>query len=169
MSYVKILIAIAIVYLVHGYYLTSPSHVQKFIEQHQLLSMKNVNEACEQFTDDIEGKIYYVTPIERWEVEGGKGELCGYMQKGQAAMVLTEGSVTTMLQDMKVRRGSFPFTKATASYKQVTEMRMDGQTMRGIKIKIDSETQNTVEIKRTLTGLKFSKVESIGSATMKQL
>lgn len=91
------------------------------------------------------------------------------MQKGQAAMVQTEGSVTTMLQDMQVRRGGFPFTKATASYKQVTEMRMDGQTIRGIKIKIDSETQNKVEIKRTFTGLKFSKVESTGSAEMKPL
>lgn len=169
MGYLKLLGIVAILYFAYGYYLTSPSNVKKFIEQHQLLSMKNVNEACEQFTDDIEGKIYHDTPFERWEVEGGKNELCGYMQKGQAAMVLTEGSVTTALLDMQVKRGGFPFTKATASYRQVTEMRMDGQTMRGIKIKVDSETKNTVEIKRTFTGLKFSKIESIGSATMKPL
>lgn len=162
MGYLKILAVIALVYLAHSYYLTSPSNVRKFIEQHELLSMKNVNEACDNYTDDMEVSLYMDEPDRYWEVEGGKDEMCGFLQKGQAALVLSEGSVTTSFHDMNIVRGGFPFTKATATYTQMAEVNMDGQTMRGIKVKLTSKTHDKIELKRTFTGLKISKVEAKG-------
>lgn len=163
MGYVKILVVLGVIYLVQGYYLTRPAGIQKFIEQHNLLAMKDINRACDQYDDKVEVSIYFVEPTQHWEVEGGKNELCGYMQKGQAAFVLTDAQVTTSLHDMKVTPSGFPFMKAAASYRQIGEVIMRPQGG-SFAVKITSETDDKLEIKRTLMGLKITKVHSTGKS-----
>lgn len=168
MGYVKILVVLGVIYLVQGYYLTRPAGIQKFIEQHNLLAMKDINRACDQYDDKVEVSIYFVEPTQHWEVEGGKNELCGYMQKGQAVFVLTDAQVTTSLHDMKVTPSGFPFMRATASYRQISEMIMKPQGS-SFSVKVISETDDKLEIKRTLTGLKITKVISTGKSSIKPI
>lgn len=168
MGYVKILVVLGVIYLVQGYYLTRPAGIQKFIEQHNLLAMKDINRACDQYDDKVEVSIYFNEPNNRWEVEGGKNELCGYMQKGQAVFVLTDAQVTTSLHDMKVTPSGFPFMRATASYRQISEMIMKPQGS-SFSVKVISETDDKLEIKRTLTGLKITKVISTGKSSIKPI
>lgn len=168
MGYAKILVVLGVLYLVQGYYLTRPAGIQKFIEQHNLLSMQDANRACEQYDDKVEVSLYFDEPDRRWEVEGGKDEICAHLQKGQAAFVFMNANVTTSLHNMQVKPSGFPFTKATATYRQISEMTMqpDGSPF---AVKVISETDDKLEIERTLTGLKITKIHATGKVRAKPI
>lgn len=159
MALIKLLLAIVVLYMGQSYYLTSPSHVEDFLNHHNALALQDVNKACEDFSDNIEGSLYHDTPAGHWEVEGGKNELCGYMRQSQATMVVTQGNINVHFENMQVKRG-FPWQKATAEYDEISDVTMGKLTMHG-------KTHDKFDIKRTLTGLQIIKVNSIGSITAK--
>lgn len=128
--------------------------------------MQDANQACEQYDDKVEVSLYFDEPDGRSEVEGGKDEICAYLKKGQAAFVFMNASVSTSLHDMQVRPSGFPFLKATATYRQTSEiiMQPDGSPF---AVKMSSVSDDKLEIKRTLTGLKITKMHGTGKVKVK--
>lgn len=82
--------------------------------------------------------------------------------------MLVNAQTTPIIQDMKVVQDGFPFAGATATYKQVSEATMDSPNGQNEPtIKIISESYDMVKLKYTLTGLKFTKIDSKGNSKIK--
>lgn len=155
MGYLKLLIVIIVIYMGQSYYLMSPSHVEIFIINNNALAMQDPVKACDNYTDDVATSIYFEMPTGHWEVEGGKDELCGYIRQGQAAMVVTQGSISSTLENVKVL-SSFPWQTATAEYDELSTTSM-GKTG-----DFHSSSHDIVTLKRTLTGLKITQITAKG-------
>lgn len=155
MGYLKLLAVVAVLFMLQSYYLMSSSHVEKFIFDNNALAMQDPVKACDNYTDDVQASIYYDMPTGHWEVEGGKDELCGYIRQGQAAMVVTQGSMSAMLENIKVTT-NFPWQTATAEYDELSTASM------GQAGSFNSKSHDSIAIKRTLTGLKITKITSTG-------
>lgn len=155
MGYLKLLAIMAVLFMGQSYYLTSANHVEKFIAENNALAMQDPVKACDNYTDDVEASIYYDMPIGHWEVEGGKDELCGYIRQGQAAMVVTQGSMSASLANVKVTT-RFPWLTAIAEYDE------SSTTSMGKAGTFNSKSHDVIELKRTLTGLKIRKITAKG-------
>lgn len=62
-----------------------PASIEKYLQELSLKSRK-IPEACEMVDDKIDVSIRQETPTGTWEVEGGKDELCGFMEQGRATI-----------------------------------------------------------------------------------
>ena len=159
MGWFKLLIAAGALYLAQSYYLLTPSHIESFLMDHQVLAMNDPVAACDDYSDDIEVMIHHTTPDGRWEVEGGKNELCGYMKQSQAALVVTQASASGHFENMDVST-SFPWQSARANYDEISNVTM------GALGSISSKTHDTLKIERTLTGLEIVSITSTGGANV---
>ncbi|MEN6670299.1 hypothetical protein AAJP47_07980 [Psychrobacter sp. B38] len=155
MGWFKLLVAGIVLYLGQGYYLLSPSHVEKFLNDHNTLAMNDPVAACDNYSDDVTVMINHRTPEGTWEVEGGKDELCGYMRQSQASLVVLQASTSGYFENMSVTT-SFPWRKAQASFDEINNVKV------GSIGSISSKTHEILNIKRTLTGLQITSVTSTG-------
>ncbi|WP_201595257.1 hypothetical protein [Psychrobacter vallis] len=155
MGWFKLLIACVVLYLGQSYYLLSSSHVEKFLFDHNTLAMNDPVAACGNYSNDVMVMINHTTPEGTWEVEGGKDEMCGYMRQAQAALVVMQANTSGHFENMLVNT-SFPWQNARTSYDEISNVRM------GSMGSISSKTHDTLEIKRTLTGLEIVSVTSTG-------
>lgn len=159
MGWFKLLTAAGALYLAQSYYLLTPSHVETFLMEHQTQAMNDPVAACDNYSDEVEVTINHRTPAGTWEVEGGKDEICGYMKQSQAALVVMQASTSGYFDGMSVNTG-FPWQKARASYDEINNVSM------GAIGAISSTTHDTIDIKRTLTGLEIVSVNSVGGANV---
>ncbi|MFB2538908.1 MULTISPECIES: hypothetical protein [unclassified Acinetobacter] len=156
MNALKFLIVIVLLYMAQSYYLMSNGHVKDFIEQAEMKSMQDPVAACEYYSDDVEVNMNLQAPGGHWEVEGGKDELCGFIRQNQAAAVVMQSDVNWTFDNVKIN-SRFPWQNAKADYEMTGSQTVMGHT-------IQSHTKNAIEIKRTLTGLKITKVNVTGGA-----
>lgn len=110
--------------------------------------------ACDDYTDDVEVVLTAEGRRGRWEVEGGKNELCGYLRQAAAAFTVLQASTNTRFDDVRIERGPFPWMRARVTYTQVTSVSAGGIPP------LEIESRDVLELQRGLTGLKIRSVES---------
>lgn len=152
----KIIIALMITggYYAHGRWTFSEMNVQRWVAEHSARAMSGDSKACDDFSDDVEVNLVSHEKGGRWEVEGGKNEICGYLKQASAAFILLQASTSSRFENFSIERSGFPWTKATVSYTE--RMTVDS----GIAPTLRGSSKDTLIISRTLGGLKIMSVKS---------
>lgn len=142
------------VFYAHARISFSEPKVMNWLMSHSTRAMSGDTAACDDYTDDVEVVLTASGRSGRWEVEGGKNELCGYLRQAAAAFTVMQAQVETRYEDIEIQPASFPWMEASVSYTQITDVRVGGLPP------VTIETVDTLTLRRGLTGLKISAVES---------
>jgi hypothetical protein len=152
-----------------GFYLSgrqqfSEAHVRKFLLDQTVNVFQGNNEtACDTFADDVEVTIDDRSPQGRWEVEGGKDEVCGYIKQASASFVVLGAQVNTILDNLEIRRSGFPWMTAELAYRQKTSIAAGG----GAPIPpMTAVSEDRMTVKRTLDGLRITRLEARSRTTV---
>src|SRR4029077_4185928 len=86
------LLGLGAVYYAHGAHTFSQSSVQSWIADHEAREMSGSYSACNDYADDVEVSLTSERTKWRWEVEGGKEEICGYIKQNAAALTVLQAS-----------------------------------------------------------------------------
>ncbi len=141
----------------HGRLMFTESRVMPLVTQNTMQVFSGDNKACDFYTDDVQVDLESDQRAGRWEVEGGKDELCGYLRKAAAAFVLLDAQVHTEYSDVKLERKGFPWTEATLHYTEHVTVQTD--KLPTMTFTSDDE----LILVRTLTGVKVRSVHSRGT------
>ena len=141
-------------YYLHGRTTFSEAHVMNWLGKHEAAAMSGDPAACEDFTDDLQVSLTAEGTRGRWEVEGGKNEICGYLKQSAAALTVLQASTNADFSDVKIVREGFPWTAARVSYRQRTAIRAE----RVPETTVTSE--DALVLVRTPSGLKIKSLES---------
>lgn len=107
----------------HGRYTFSEPKVMGWLVQHTAHGMQGDSAACDDYADDVKVELTAKGLRGRWEVEGGKEEICGYLKQSSAALTLVQARTQTEFEDVRITRGGFPWTTARVQYTQRTPCR----------------------------------------------
>ena len=93
----KLLFAAALcaAFYAHAKTLFAEHKVMRFVADHSMRSMSGDSAACDDFTSDMEVSLTSTGAMKRWEVEGGKDEMCGYMRQSSAAFTVLQARTQT--------------------------------------------------------------------------
>ncbi len=140
----------------HGRMVFNEARVMPQVAAHTLKVYQGDAAACDFYTDDVQVELVAEQSAGRWEVEGGKDELCGYLRKAGAAFVVLDAQVVNEFSDVALDRGGFPWTEATLRYTQHV-------TVRAAKLpEMVFSSEDELVLVRTLTGVKVRSVRSQG-------
>jgi len=151
--FIFVLLAVGSMYL-HARVTFSESRVNYWLVNHSVRFMQGDQSACDDYDSDVEVTLTAEGRRGRWEVEGGKDEICGYMKQASAAFIVLQASTESVLSNVKIEAGGFPWTKARVSFKETTTVRVKGMPSMTI------ESNDTVLLARTFTGVKIKSLES---------
>lgn len=150
-----VLLALAcVLYYAYARNSFSETRVTSWLMDHSVRAMSGDTNACHDYTDDLEVTLTAQGQRGRWEVEGGKDEMCGYLRQAAAGFTVLQASTNTQFEDVRVERGGFPWTKAKVSYTQRTSVRAGSIPTMTI------ESEDTVELVRTMAGTKIRSIQS---------
>ena len=141
----------------HGRLMFTESRVMPLVTQNTMQVFSGDNKACDFYTDDVQVDLESDQRAGRWEVEGGKDELCGYLRKAAAAFVLLGAQVHTEYSDVKLERKGFPWTEATLRYTEHVTVQADKLPT------MNFTSDDELILVRTLTGVKVRSVHSRGT------
>jgi hypothetical protein len=132
----------------------SETRVTNWLGEHSMKAMSGDPRACDDYADDMQVTLSAHGRKGRWEVEGGKDQMCGYLKQGAAVFTVLQARTNTEFHDLKVVRGGFPWTRARVIYSQQT--RVEAAGVPGFTIISEDE----LELRRTFTGVKIGSVRS---------
>lgn len=136
----------------------SESNVQKFLLDQAINTYRGNNETvCDTFADDTEVDVVDRGPQGRWEVQGGKDEVCGYIKQAAAAYLVLRARMETSVEDLVIRRGGFPWRTAEVSYRQKAVISAGNGPPIPTFTAVSDERMT---LKRTLGGLKITRLEA---------
>jgi hypothetical protein len=144
-------------YYLHGRTSFSEAHVMNWLGKHEASAMSGDPAACNDFTDDLQVSLTAEGARGRWEVEGGKNEMCGYLRQSAAVFTVLQASTNADFSDVKIVREGFPWTRARVSYRQRTAIRAE----RVPEATVNSEDE--LVLVRTPSGLRIKSVNSSSS------
>lgn len=124
------------------------------LTKHDAKALSGDTSACDDFASDLAVSLTAESAKGRWEVEGGKDEMCGYLKEASAALTVLHASTSSDFNDVTITRSGFPWMTAEVHYKQRTTITASNLPQ------ITSESDDVVQLKRTLTGLKIQSVKS---------
>lgn len=154
MKKIVLLVALFAGFYLHGRTSFSESHVTSWLGKHSARAMSGDPGACDNFADDLEVALTAEGAKGRWEVEGGKNEMCGYLRQAAAVFTVLQASTSSEFSGLRVVRGGFPWTTARVTYTERTSV----QAARVPGFQIESEDE--LVLVRTLSGLKIKSVKS---------
>src|SRR5262249_28097809 len=93
-----------VAYYAYGAHMFSQGSLQSWISNHDAREWSGSDSACEDYADDVEVSVTDDRPKGRWEVEGGKEEICGYIRKSSAAFTLLDAETSTTYEDLSIKR-----------------------------------------------------------------
>lgn len=138
----------------HGRLMFTESRVMPLVAAHASQVYSGDTRACDFYTDDLQVDLEADQRAGRWEVEGGKDELCGYLRKAAAGFVLLDAQLHTEFSNVSLERKGFPWTEATLRYTEQTTMQSSKlPTMTFI-------SEDELVLVRTLTGVKVRALHS---------
>jgi hypothetical protein len=156
--------------MVGGFYLSgrqqfSDSYLRNYLLEHTANVYQGNNEsACEVFDDDAVVSIEDSQPDSQQEVEGGKNQVCGYIKQTSASYAIlgvNPGSLISVLDKFEVIRSDFPWMTAQVSYQQKSTIKIG----EGPQV-MSSYSDGNLTLKRTLLGLRITRLEAKGYTTM---
>lgn len=142
----------------------SERNVRQFLLDQAVNSFSGNNETvCNTFSDDVEVKVEDHGPQGRWEVEGGKDEICGYLRQASASFLILKPHLETTVDDLKIQRAGFPWTTADITYQENTSISAgNGPPMPPMVASSDDR----MTLKRTLRGLRITRLEARSRTTV---
>ena len=148
-------------YCAYGAHMFSQGSLQSWIANHDTREWSGSDSACEDYADDVEVSVLAEGLKGRWEVEGGKEEICGYIRKAAAAYTLLDAETSTRYEDLIIKRSGFPWHSAVVTFKQRTEIHA------GPLPTMVSVGDEELTLKRTFGGLKIVHLQ-VNSRTFAQ-
>lgn len=124
------------------------------MQEHLRKTMTGDNAFCDDFADDMKVSISAEGGDGPMEMEGGKAELCEYTKQTVAAFRVIRASTHSQFDDVRVVRSGFPWLKAEVTYAQTMTVQANGIPS------LTTESQETLVLVRTLSGLKIKSVKS---------
>jgi len=155
------LLGLGVAYYAYGAHTFSQGSVQRWIADHEVREMSGSESACDDYADDVEVSLTAENAKGRWEVEGGKNEMCGYIKQAAAVFTVLQAETQSTYEDVSIQRSGFPWRTAVVTFKQRTDIR----AQRVPAMVATSDEQLT--LKRTLSGLKIIHLEAT-SNTVRQ-
>lgn len=153
----KKILLVAIVfaaYFGHARIVFSEPRIMAWVATHSAKAMSGDMAACDDYADDMEVTLTAAGRRGRWEVEGGKNEMCGYLKQAAAVFTVLQARTHTDFDQIEVTRSGFPWMSATVKYVQRTNV--SGTHVPGFTI----ESEDTLVLVRTLSGIKIKTVNS---------
>jgi hypothetical protein len=152
-----------------GFYLSgqrqfSEDNLRKFLLD-QAVNIYNGNHetVCNTFSDDVKVNIVDRSPQGRWEVEGGKDQVCGYIKQASASFVVMGANIHTSVDNLTIQRSGFPWMTAELAYQQKTSITAG----RGAPVPpLTAVSDDRMTLKRTLGGLRITRLEAQSRTTM---
>lgn len=142
-----------LLYAVYAKQQFSNTAVEKWLVGHSVKVMSGSDGFCDDFADNIEVSLISYSAQGNLEVKGGKNELCAYIKQSAAAMTVMQAHTQSQFSDIKITRKGFPWITAEVSYIEHGTLTMGKQT-------IYSKSNDTMVLKRTLGGMKVTKLDS---------
>jgi len=154
-----ILIALALLggFYAHGRYTFSEPQVMGWLTKHSAHSMQGDSVACDDYADDVKVALTAKGLRGRWEVEGGKQEMCGYLKQSSAALTVLQARTQTEFEDVHITRGGFPWTTASVKYTQRTSAQA------GPMPSLTIVSEDAMVLARTTSGLRIRELQSESS------
>lgn len=147
-------LALFAAFFAHGKFVFSESNVTSMLTKHNVKALSGDSSACDDYANDVTVELTAEDPRGRWEVEGGKGELCGYLKQASAALTVLQASTSSEFTDVSIVRSGFPWTTAVVKYTEHT-------TINAANIpQVMSVSHDEVTVSRSLTGLKIIALKS---------
>ncbi len=140
----------------YGRLVFTESHLLPLLTAHTLKVYDGDAGACDFYDDEVLVDVVQDSALGRWEVEGGKGELCDFLRKTAAGFTLLDADVNTEFSNISLQRGGFPWTEATLRYTEHVSV----QGARLPEMVFSSEDE--LVLVRTLTGVKVKALHSRG-------
>jgi hypothetical protein len=144
-------------YYLHGRTVFAESHVMAWVGQHHASAMAGDPAACADFSDELEASLTADGAHGRWEVEGGKHEMCGYLKQAAAVFTVLQASTSAEFDNVRIVRAGFPWTHARVSYRQRTAIRAGRLPDAAIA------SEDELVLVRTLSGLQIKSLKSTSS------
>ncbi|CAN7604599.1 hypothetical protein [Acidovorax sp. LjRoot117] len=141
----------------HARFTFSEPRVMGWLTQHTARALQGDSAACDDYTDDVKVELTAKGQRGRWEVEGGKAELCGYLKQSSAALTVLQAHTQTEFDNVRITRGGFPWTTARLQYTQRTSVQAQG--LPGMSM----VSEDTVVLARTASGLRIRELQSQSS------
>ncbi|QPF72036.1 hypothetical protein G8A07_03205 [Roseateles sp. DAIF2] len=131
--------------------------VASWLVQHSARAMSGDSAACDDYVDQVEVNLIADGRRGKWEVEGGKEEMCGYLKQAAAAFTVLQARTHSEFDEIRIVREGFPWTSARVSYSQRMTVQADGLPAMTVK------GEDELVVVRTLTGLKIKSLKSRSS------
>lgn len=144
-------------YYLHARTSFSEAHVMRWLGTHEASAMSGDTGACADFSDDLQVSLTADGRRGRWEVEGGKDQMCGYLKQASAALTLLQASTSADFSEVRIVRDGFPWTRARVSYRQRTTIRAERMP------ETDIVSDDQLVLVRTLSGLRIESLTSTSS------
>lgn len=154
MRLVLISIALFAAFFAHAKIVLSESSVMSMLTKHNVKALSGDSSACDDYANDVTVELTAENPRGRWEVEGGKAELCGYLKQASAALTVLQASTSSEFTDVSIVRSGFPWTTAVGKYTEKTTINAANTPQ------VMSISHDEVTVSRSLTGLKIIALKS---------
>lgn len=128
-----------------------------WLVQQSAQAMSGDSAACDAYADNLQVNLSADGQRGKWEVEGGKEEMCAYLKQAAAAFTVLQARTQSEFGDLRIVRDGFPWTSARVSYTQRMTVEANGlptMTVTG---------EDALVVVRTLSGLKIKSIESRSS------
>ncbi|MCX2860478.1 hypothetical protein OOZ63_01320 [Paucibacter sp. PLA-PC-4] len=78
--------------------------------------MSEESSACDAYADNLQVTLSPDGRRGKWDVEGGKQEMCDYLKQAAAAFTVLQARTHCEFDDIRIVRDGFPWTSARVSY-----------------------------------------------------
>ncbi|TFW03416.1 hypothetical protein E4K72_12480 [Oxalobacteraceae bacterium OM1] len=154
MKKILLLIVLFAAFFAHAKIVFSEPRVMAWVAAHAAKAMSGEAAACDDYTDDMAVTLTAAGARGRWEVEGGKGEMCGYLKQAAAVFTVLQARTQTQFDDVVVTPTGFPWLSAKVKYTQRTSVSA------GRVPEFTIESEDTLVLVRTLSGIKIKAIDS---------
>jgi hypothetical protein len=151
---ITISIALFAAFYAHSKIVFSESNVMSMLTRHNTKALSGDSAACDDYANDVAVELTAEDHRGRWEVEGGKDELCGYLKQASAALTVLQASTSSEFTDVSISRSGFPWTTATVKYTERTVVSAAHVP------EFTSVSHDEMKLARSFTGLKIIAVRS---------
>lgn len=151
---ITISMALFAAFYAHSKIVFSESNVMSMLTKHNTKALSGDSSACDDYSNDVVVDLTAEDPRGRWEVEGGKDELCGYLKQASAALTVLQASTSSEFTDVSISHSGFPWMTARVKYTERTVINAAHVPA------VTSVAHDEVTLSRSLTGLKIIALKS---------
>src|SRR5262245_58867050 len=89
------LIVAGVAYYAYSAHSFSEGSVRSWLAEHERREMAGNDSACDDYDDNVEIELTSDSARGKWEVEGGKDQICGYIKQAAAAYTVLQAQMHT--------------------------------------------------------------------------